>query len=64
MLFLCCCGQENLRLLTKSCFVVKTDENNVEYIIRNIDELDKTLMVVLSLLQAKKLIPSCHLNYI
>ena len=41
MLFLCRRGQENLRLLTKSSFVVKKDENNMEYIIRNIDELDK-----------------------
>ena len=30
-----------MRTLTKSCFILKTDENGIEYVMKNIDEYDK-----------------------
>ena len=41
MLYLCRRGQENIRELTKSSFIVKRDENGTEFIEKNIDELTK-----------------------
>ena len=41
MYFLCRRGQENLRTLTKTSFVVKHDEHGVEFVTKDIEEFDK-----------------------
>ena len=41
MLFFCRRGRENLRRLTKKCFVVKKDGNGDEYIEKVMDEMTK-----------------------